>query len=154
MRVRPVSVARQRDGRYFVSTYSKATNGFNVLDGLPLVLPAETTARQLGEAVIEGLGRVREGLPAYDNTRDDPAAELVRFAGASNYADYCRGVRQVMVQTDPDVREVNLAPQQSAGRNGGFTSLEEYRRKFVLESPEQLGEAVLEAFEHATAWPR
>jgi hypothetical protein len=153
MKRRSASVERQPNGEYLVQTYSKTANGFSVMDGLPVRLSAQATAVELGQAVLDALNRRREGLPPYDYKKDEPDREFLKFVGATSYARYCRGVRSVSVDADLQMQEISVRPARSAGRHGGFSGIMEREVTFVFESVEQVGQAVLEAFEFATAMP-
>jgi hypothetical protein len=135
-----------------VDVSSKTVNGFRLSDGVPVRLQPDATAEQIGVAVADGLRRSREGTPAYDHKTMDPARPLLDLVGMPTYARYARGVRMVGVASDfeNEIREFEVTPQSNGGTRDGFTALLERKRTYPYESPAQLGQAVLDAFEFAT----
>jgi hypothetical protein len=146
---RSVSVDRRAVGDYLVQTFSRTVNGLAVMDGPPVRLPPGATAAELGAVVGAALGRSRDGLPPYQKG-DQPDSPFLEFVGAHSYAQYCRGVREVSVQADEQIRELIVTSIENAGQHGGFTGIAGSRRKATHESAEELGRLVLAAFEHAT----
>lgn len=151
---RLVSVELQRDGRVFVITYSKTSDGHRIMDGLPLIVQAADDAQVLGESVVAGLRRSTDGiLPARDLRQNPPDAEFLRWVGTPSYAAYAKGVRSVDVWAeggDGELTLVEVTPQANGGAGKGFTPMDGVDE---LRAPDahQLGVAVQRALTLATA---
>jgi hypothetical protein len=141
------------NGEYLVDVSSLTVNGFLLSDGVPVRLPPGATAEQIGIAVAEGLRRSREGTPAYDHKTMDPARPLLDLVGMPTYARYAKGVRMVGVASafENEIQEFEVTPLSNGGSREGFTELTERKRTYLYESPAQLGQAVLDALQFATA---
>jgi hypothetical protein len=151
---RLVDVHLRPNGEYLVDVSSKTVNGFRLSDGVPVRLQPDATAEQIGVAVADGLRRSREGTPAYDHKTMDPARPLLDLVGMPSYARYAKGVRMVGVTSDfeSEIRDFRVVPKANGGGvRSGFTTIDEHERMYVFESPAQLGQGVLDAFEFATA---
>ena len=72
--------------------------------------------------------------------------------GAKSYATYVRGVHSVGVSANfvDSISDFRLEPKANGGGKEGFSPIVEHIRHLPYESPEQLGQAVLDAFEYAT----
>lgn len=147
-----VSVFLEPSGRYLVETYSRTVDLARIMDGAPQAVPAGASTAELGAAVLEGLRRTRYDMPRRA-TIPKPAEDFLRFAGKSSWGAFVGGVRAVGVRSDYDhqLTEFQLTPETNEGPRGGFTPIVELIRTVPYESPEQLGQAVLDALEQATA---
>jgi len=146
-----VSVDRQRSGEYLLKVFSLTENGLSVLDGLPARVPAGAEAIILGTAVLAALNKSRIGLPPYVRG-DDLSGPFLKFVGAKSNATYVRGVHSVGVSANfaDSIRDFTLEPMANGGGREGFSPIVEHIRHLPYESPEHLGQAVLDAFEYAT----
>ncbi|WP_146185319.1 hypothetical protein [Microbacterium sp. HMWF026] len=150
---RLVSVEQQRDGRIFVITYSKTSDGHRIIDGTPLVVESAADAGALGDAVVTGLQRSTDGvLPARDLRQNPPDAAFLAWVGAPTYAAYAKGVRgvEVWAEGSSDLTLVEVTPKANGGASEGFTPMDDVEE---LRSPEpsRLGAAVQRALTLATA---
>lgn len=141
-----------RAGEYIVQTYSQTEDGFWVLDGQPIRLPSDASPGELGQATKDALEVSRQDIanpPREANT----ARPLLEMLGLRDYATYARGTRSVGVRADdtPDGEQIKITPKRNGGARNGFTPLKEHQIAFSYDSPGQLGKALIEAFEHATA---
>lgn len=141
-----------RAGEYIVQPYSETEDGFWVLDGQPIRLASGASPGELGQAIRDALAVSRRDIanPPRDT---DAARPLLEMLGLRDYATYARGTRSVGVRTadTPDGEQIKITPKRNGGPRTGFTPLKEHRVVFSYDSPGQLGKAVIEAFEHATA---
>ena len=146
-----VNVDRQRSGEYLLKVFSLTENGLSVLDGLPARVPAGAEAIILGTEVLAALYKSRIGLPPYVRG-DDLMGPFLKFVGAKSYATYVRGVHSVGVSANfvDSISDFRLEPEANGGGKEGFTPIVEHIRHLPYESPEHLGQAVLDAFEYAT----
>ncbi|QAY61287.1 hypothetical protein ET475_15725 [Microbacterium protaetiae] len=148
-----VGIDKQRDGRYFVQAFSKTANGFLIVDGLPEVLDAHAVELAIGEAALRALhlscSRV---LPARDLRADPPDREFLAWLGVASYAKYMKGVKEVSLRSEFDEtpETIQVIPNRNGGRDG-FTDIKEHAVTITYENPTQLGQAVLDAFQDATA---
>ena len=149
-----MSVELQRDGRVFVITYSKTSDGHRVMDGLPLVVEGADDAQVLGVSVVTGRRRSTDGaLPARDLRQSPPDAGFLRWVGAPTYAAYAKGVHSVEVWAeggDGDLTLVEVTPMANGGAGKGFTPMDGVD---VLRAPgaHRVGVAVQRALTLATA---
>jgi hypothetical protein len=141
------------NGEYLFEVSSLTINGFWISDGTPVVLAKGASVEQIGTAAREALQRSRQGIPAYDHRTQDPSRPLLDLVGLPTYARYARGVRMVDVSRnfDEGVHSIELTPQNNGGARSGFTPIGEHRLKVTYESPAQLGRAVLDVLQFATA---
>lgn len=146
-----VSIDRQRSDEYLLKVFSLTENGLSVLDGLPARVPAGAEAIILGTAVLAAFYKSRRGLPPYVRG-DDLSGPFLKFVGAKSNAAYVRGVHCVGVSANfvDSIRDFTVVPEANGGGKGGFTPIVEHIRHLPYESPEHLGQAVLDAFEYAT----
>jgi hypothetical protein len=151
MSKRVVNVHLRRNGDYLIEVYSRTVNGFMIGDGLTEVLPPASNGDHIGVAVVRGLQRSREGLPAYDKSQEIDR-DFLDFVGMPTYERYARGVRMVGVKSDSEnAGEATVVPKANGGAHSGFTSIRERAQKASYKSPSRLGHAVLDAFKFATA---
>jgi hypothetical protein len=77
---------------------------------------------------------------------------MLEMLGLPNYSVYMRGTKSVGVYSERDVEQemIEVTPKKNGGGRSGFTPIPERAQTFDYDSPEQLGEAVIAAFEHAT----
>ncbi|MEV7693488.1 hypothetical protein AB0N73_09175 [Microbacterium sp. NPDC089189] len=147
------SVQQQKDGRVFVITFSKTTDGHRIMDGLPLVVENAEDALTLGDAVVAGLQRSTDGvLPARDLRRYPPDAGFLDWLGVPTYAAYARGVRSVSVWAAGgagDLRRVEVTAEANGGPSRGFAPTDE-GEVLTYEGSERLGMAVQRALAKAT----
>lgn len=136
-----------RNGEYLVSTYSTTADGFDVMEGLPARLPGTALAGELGQAVIDALVRSREDIPTPGDLRN-VTHPLLDMIGVRDYTSYARGVRQVSVIEDEN--RITVTPTHNGGRSAGFTPKAEQAVEVLYRSPGRVGEAVVEALEHAS----
>lgn len=149
-----VSVHWFKDGRVLVQPYSRTTNGFNISDGLPHILRENGDATELGKVVVQALDESnRRPLPARDLRADPPERELLAGLGLKTVGQYMKGTRGVSLYAvyDSEITTVRILPQRNGGARGAFTGIEEERVVLDYESPEQLGRAVQDALQKATA---
>lgn len=154
MRRHIVSVDWLKDGRVLVQPYSCTTNGFDIGDGLPHVLMGNTDAAELGEVVVQALHESnRRPLPARNLRTDPPERELLAWMGLKTVGQYMKGTRGVSLYAvyDSEITTVRILPQRNGGARGAFTGIKEERVVLDYESPEQLGRAVQDALQKATA---
>jgi hypothetical protein len=137
-----------RQGEYIISTYSKTSAGFWVLDGTPARMPQESPADELGTTIRNALDQSREGL---DNPGRDgkPGQPLLDLLGLLDYATYAKGTRSVEVYVEPssEGEAVEVTPQRNEGSQDGFTPIDDEMREFTYNSPLQLGIEVIKAFD-------
>jgi len=100
---------------------------------------------------VAALNKSKIGLPPYVRG-DDLMGPFLKFVGAKSYATYVRGVHCVGVSANfvDSIRDFTLEPMANGGGKEGFTPIVEHIRHLPFQSPEQLGQAVLDAFEYAT----
>lgn len=147
-----VGVDLQRDGRVFVKTYSRNTNGMWMLNGLPRVLPNDEDAATLGQAVIAAVEASPSTiLPARNVREDPPDREFLAWLGLKTYAAYAKGVRGAMIDAflDGD-RHLLISPQHNGGPKTGFVDIREHREKLTDWTPSVVGAAVQRALTLAT----
>jgi hypothetical protein len=146
-----VNIDRQRSGEYLLRVFSLTENGLSVLDGLPARVPAGAEAIILGTEVLAALNKSRIGLPPYVRG-DDLSGPFLKFMGAKSYAAYVRGVHSVGVSANfvDSIIDFRLEPKANGGGKEGFSPIIEHIRHLPFQSPEQLGQAILDAFEYAT----
>jgi hypothetical protein len=152
MTARLASVDRRPSGDYVVATSSRTLTGGWVNDGPPQLLPASATAADLGTAAIEALRRSRPDAP--DITRaDTPDAELLAAVGAPSYTAYAKGVRslEVYAEFDDEPGTIELTPNANGGPRSGFTPIMDEKRDVPADPADQLGRAILDLLEKATA---
>lgn len=137
-----------RQGEYIVSTYSKTTAGFWVLDGTPSRMPQDAAPHELGAAIRTALGKSREGLQA-PGRDDTPSKPLLDLLGLPDYATYAKGTRSVGVrlESSDEGETVELTPRRNEGARRGFTPITNEKCTFPYTSPEQLGNEVIKAFD-------
>jgi hypothetical protein len=135
-----------RQGEYIVSVYSRTPKGVWVLDGMPARLSASVPADHLGTTIRNALDRSRVGVD--ELTRDsDPARPLLDLLKLPDFATYAKGTRSVEVYRDGETIEVT--PQRNEGGRHGFTPIDEETQTLVNISSEQLGAAIIGAFDKA-----
>jgi hypothetical protein len=146
-----VNIDRQRSGEYLLRVFSLTQNGLSVLDGLPARVPAGAEAIILGTEVLAALNKSRIGLPPYVRG-DDLSGPFLKFVGAKSNAAYVRGVHCVGVSANfvDSINDFRVQPEANGGGKEGFSPIVEHIRHLPFQSPEQLGQAVLDAFEYAT----
>ena len=147
MKYGTVTVHLQRDGRVFVQTYSRDTNGWWVMNGLPHVLDNVRDARALGQTVLDAIhASLTTTVPAGNYRRDPPDREFLAWLGTDSYAKYAKGVRAVSVdgffEGDPHVL---VTPESNGGARRGFEPMREHRVKLTDLSVQSVGAAVQEA---------
>lgn len=114
-------------------------------------------AQVLGSSIVAALhASNRRPLPNRNLRVDPPDRELLEWLGLRTYGQYMRGVRTLSVKasyvnTDIAEAEVAITPERNECPRGGFTPILEERFSITYENPEQLGRAVQEAMEKATA---
>jgi hypothetical protein len=146
-----IDIDRQLDGDYLLIVYSLTENDLRIMDGLPKRIPGNATIAEFGAAVVVSLALCRIGLPPYFRG-DDLMGPFLSFVGAKSEATYKRGIRSVGVTANyvDQIDEIRVTPFANQGSRAGFTPIMEHRKVFPFQSPEQLGRAVLDAFEYAT----
>lgn len=137
-----------RQGEYIISTHSRTKAGFWVLDGTPSRMRQASAPSELGAAILTALEKCREGLeaPGRDGT---PSRPLLDLLGLTDYVAFLKGTRSVEVYIDASgtQEKVEITPQRNEGGRHGFTPVDEATSVFPYDSPEQLGNEVIEAFD-------
>lgn len=147
-----ISVARKPNGRVFIDTYFEIANGPSAIHGPPLVLQSMDDARQLGEAVLEGLAvSYRRILPERNLRIHRPQCDYPRARQAKTWSEYRRHVTMVDVTAvyEEQIEEITLTPNHNMGRSSSVP-ISEAAFTITYESAEQLGRAVQEAMTKAT----
>jgi len=142
----------QPDGRTFVNTYVRDSEGGWVLHGLPFVPNDATDAEALGQAVIDALHvSIATVVPAQNYRANPPDQAFLAWVGAPSYAEYMKGVRAVLVHGFLDgTPHILVTPQSNGGARSGFEPMREHRVKLDW-SAKEAGAAVQAALEIATA---
>lgn len=141
-----VSVDARR-GELIVSSYSRTTAGFWVMNGHFERLDAGASAADLGSAVARRLSDSESGVYLPPRSGPSPFRPVLDALGVSSYAQYMKGASSVGVA----VTEGRLAvtPKRNGGSRTGFVEIDDLTEQLGGVSPMELGEAVLRAFEHS-----
>lgn len=87
----------QLDGRAFVNTYVRDSEGGWVLHGLPFVLNGATDAGAIGRAIIDALHASNATVvPAQNYRANPPDQAFLAWVGEPSYAEYMKSVRAVL----------------------------------------------------------
>lgn len=149
-----VAVDARIDGMYIIG-YSLNKAGFHSMNGLLCVLPPDSSAVDIGRAVLDVLTMSSVTQPLPDAVDSPPLIELLARAGVRTWAQYARGVRHVTVGKFKGTGQnlisprgpLFVTPHENQGPKGGFAGLVDLTAEVDPETvtPEQLGKAVAAA---------
>jgi hypothetical protein len=136
-----------RHGELIVTSYSRTTAGFWVMNGKYARLRAGVDDHELGHTVDQALSASRDRVPVPPRRGPLPFAPVLDELQIDSYGSYMRGVRSVQVARSDAV--VELMPMRNEGAQGGFVEIVENAEQLGSTSIEELGGAIRRAFVHA-----
>jgi hypothetical protein len=137
-----------RGGRLIICPIYKTSSGGGGLEGEPVVVVDVEEVSAIGANLITALARSKKILGDSDAQEQRKRRSVVRAAGLRSYKQFVLGARYISVG-ERDGKFV-LQPTKNGGSTGpirGFHFLPERNRLVTTEDPEELGRAVLAAFE-------
>ena len=134
-------------GRILVTSLSKATSGWWIVDG-SVALPPDPSDAELGAAVAAAVRASRTGVPAPAQGEEAPASmDFLRLAGATSWEALNRRAWVASVQCEDDRYSVSSTRRlRGGGREGGYAEQ-------LLDSPseDEIGRAVRAALAKSEA---
>lgn len=139
-----VTVNQRRD-RIFIIPCFQSTDGPYV-DKEPVTESPSNAPFAIGVLVLEGLDRFEKGLPLPDWNCYSPVG--LSNAGVKTWSDYLLGLKSCRVERH--WHSFLIYPKENRGAKDGLVDIEGTRMTVAASAtPQELGEAVLEALKTA-----
>jgi len=139
------SVLYERDGRLFLRTRSKTTDGLWMDDGPCTVISASEQPGTIGAALLEVLSKSNDRV-APPKSWDEQSRPLLDAAGVASWAEFRKGAKCVAVTSG---EEIQIRPSLNEGERG-FVPLKDDVSTIPVDSDrETVGRALATAIERS-----
>jgi hypothetical protein len=133
------AVIDQRGQAFLVSSYSRTSDGFSIMNGFVRRMPLRSTDAELGEAIFEALAHSQIDIPTPPREAPVPWHAIRNGLGIGSEKEYMKGT--ISVSVDRSERKFVLTPTRNGGTSEGFVPIVEAARSFESPSTDELGGA-------------
>jgi hypothetical protein len=130
-----------RKGMLIVETASQTTDGVFIGEGVPAVLPLESTRETIGGALLSALGLSKTGVP-HPTEWKGAGRELYEAVGVRRWSEFVAGCKSCSVTMSPS--RIRFEPSRYREDYRGFAPMPEAEFSIPANAdPGQIGVALL-----------